>query len=79
MAELESLLTVGEIARRLDCEVHRIEYIIRSRHIAPVCWAGHARVFSDADLDRIASELSRIERGRGESTQPDVEEHPIHG
>lgn len=79
MAELNSLLTVGEIARRLDREVHRIEYIIRSRGIAPVCWAGHARVFSDADLDRIASELNRIERERGESTQPDIKEHTIHG
>lgn len=66
MTQPESLLTVGEIARRLDEEVHRIEYVIRSRNIRPVGWAGNARVFCDADLDRIASELRRIAEDRGE-------------
>jgi hypothetical protein len=66
MTEPESLLTVGEIARRLSQPLHRIEYVIRSRHIRPVGWAGHARVFRDADLDRIASELRRIANDRGE-------------
>jgi hypothetical protein len=65
--EPETLLTVGEIARRLGWEVHRVEYVIRSRRIRPSGWAGHARVFRDADLQYIAAELERIARDRGES------------
>ncbi len=61
MEQLESLLTVGEIARRLDEKIHRVEYVIRSRQIPAVGWAGHARVFSPASLERIASELRRME------------------
>jgi len=67
MTEPETLLTVGEIARRLGREVHRVEYVIRSRRIRPSGWAGHARVFRDADLEYIAAELQRIARERGES------------
>lgn len=79
MAQPESLLTVGEIARRLDQEIHRIEYVIRSRNIRPVGWAGHARVFRDADLDHIASELRRIAEDRGEVVQTTVGEQQSHG
>lgn len=61
MTETETLLTVGEIARRLGQPLHRIEYIIRSRGIAPSGWAGHARVFAETDLQRIAAELRRID------------------
>ena len=79
MTQPESLLTVGEIARRLDQEVHRIEYVIRSRNIRPVGWAGHARVFRDADLDRIASELRRIAEDRGEVVATTAGEQQSHG
>lgn len=64
MSQPPLLLTVGEIARRLDTKVHRIEYIIRSRNIEATGWAGHARVFSQANLDHIASELTRIDANR---------------
>ena len=64
MEQTESLLTVGEIARRLDEKVHRIEYVIRSRQISEVGWAGHARVFSSASLERIRNELRRIDDDR---------------
>ncbi|NOT02119.1 MAG: MerR family transcriptional regulator [Phycisphaerales bacterium] len=57
--------TVGEIARRLGEPIHRIEYIIRARDIAPIVRAGNVRVFSDADVDRIASELHRIDTEKG--------------
>ena len=56
--------TVGEIARRLRKPVHRIEYVIRSRAIRPSSLAGNARVFSEADVERIASELRRIDADR---------------
>ncbi|MFH1924152.1 MAG: MerR family transcriptional regulator [Planctomycetota bacterium] len=57
--------TIGEIARRLGEPVHRVEYVIRSRNIPPVATAGNARIFSEAAVDRIASELRRIDEERG--------------
>lgn len=57
--------TVGEIARRLSEPVHRIEYVIRSRGIQPSGLAGVARVFTDSDVERIASELRRIDAEKG--------------
>ena len=59
---LSHLPTVGVIAHELGVPLHRVEYIIRARGIAPVGRAGNARVFSDADVQRIAAEL------RGESS-----------
>jgi len=57
--------TVGEIARRTGYPQHRVEYVIRSRDIRPTARAGNARIFSEADVDRIASELRRIDAERG--------------
>lgn len=56
--------TVGEIARLTGRPVHRVEYVIRTRNIKPRGLAGNARVFENADVERIASELRRIERER---------------
>ena len=52
-----ALLTVGEIARRTRAPVHRVEYILRTRDIAPASWAGNARVFAEDDLRFVAKEL----------------------
>jgi len=59
--------TVGEIARRLGVAVHRVEYVIRARRVRPSGWAGNARVFTEADVDRIRSELRRIDAEKGGS------------
>lgn len=56
--------TVGVIARRLGVPLHRVEYVIRSRDIQPASVAGNARVFTEADVDFIASELRRIDAER---------------
>jgi len=56
--------TVGSIAEQLGVPVHRIRYVIESRRIEPSGRAGNARIFTDADVERIASELRRIERDR---------------
>ena len=56
--------TIGVIARRLNEPVHRIEYVIRSRNITPAATAGNARVFTEADVSLIASEIRRIEADR---------------
>ena len=57
--------TVGEIARRLSEPIHRVEYVIRSRNIRPESRAGNCRVFSEAAVGRIASELKRIDAEKG--------------
>ena len=53
--------TVGEIARRLKQPTWRIGYIIRSRQIEPSARAGNIRVFTDADVERIANALKHID------------------
>jgi hypothetical protein len=57
--------TIGEIARRLDQPIHRIEYMIRARRILPCGWAGNARVFPEDAVDAIAAELQRIDAAKG--------------
>ena len=69
MCEVAIVPTVGEIARRLGEPIHRIEYVIRSRNIRPTCRAGSVRVFTDADVERIASYLRRIDDRRNAEFQ----------
>jgi len=56
--------TVGEIARRLQVPLHRVQYVIRSRGISPTTRAGNIRVFSESDVRRIGRELDRISAER---------------
>jgi DNA-binding transcriptional MerR regulator len=65
MADASHLPTVGEIARRLDAPTHRIQYILRTRAIRPSGIAGNSRVYTEADVERIATELRAIEHRRG--------------
>jgi DNA-binding transcriptional MerR regulator len=64
IAKVQPAPTVGEIARRVGTPVHRVEYVIRSRGIKPISVAGNARIFSEADVQHIASELRRIDEER---------------
>ena len=59
-----SLPTVGEIAHRLGQPIHRIDYIIRTRELQPIGWAGNARIFADEDVALVARELRRIDEMR---------------
>jgi DNA-binding transcriptional MerR regulator len=61
--------TVGVIARRLGVPIHRVEYLIRSRNLQPVSRAGNLRVFAESDVDRIASELRRMDADRKGAVQ----------
>ena len=63
-APVETIPTVGEIARRLSQPLHRIEYVIRARDIQAVGRAGNCRVFDDNAVERIAQELRRIDAER---------------
>jgi hypothetical protein len=58
-------LTLGRIAQRLGEPLHRIAYIVESRHLKPSGRAGCLRIFSESDLQYIASELRRIDAERG--------------
>ncbi len=79
MSQPPLMLTVGEIARRLDTKVHRIEYVIRSRNIEATGWAGHARVFSESSLQRIAGELNRMDADRRHVPVSITEKEITHG
>ena len=57
--------TVGEIARRIGCPIHRIEYVIRARNLTPKGRAGNARIFAEADVRYIAAEIRRIDAEKG--------------
>lgn len=57
--------TVGEIARRNGVPIHRVEYVIRSRHILPIGKAGNSLIYNSEAVERIASELRRIDEERG--------------
>lgn len=56
---LPALLTVGELAKRLDVPIHRVEYLIRSRNLQPAQRAGNNRVFTESDLQYLAGIINR--------------------
>ena len=56
------LLTVTEIADRLNVPPHAVTYVIKTRGIRTNRWAGHARLFDEAAVERIAGELDRIKQ-----------------
>ncbi len=65
MQAVNALPTVGQIAKRLGVPNHRVTYVIETRGITPVGVAGNARVFTEADVEHIESELRRIDADRG--------------
>lgn len=64
MHNVSTLPTVGEIARRTGYPIHRVEYAIRTRGIAPAGRAGNTRVFREDDVQRIADELRHMDEVR---------------
>ncbi len=56
---MSKALTVGEIARRLGWPNHQVEYLIRSRRIAPAFRAGNLRVFPETIIEQLRQERSR--------------------
>ena len=59
------IASLGEIARRLNVPIHRVEYVIRSRNIKPLLVAGGRRFYSGSQVQRIASEIRRIDEEKG--------------
>jgi predicted DNA-binding transcriptional regulator AlpA len=67
--KISSALTVGELARRIGCPVHKIEYLIRSRNIQPIQRAGNARVFSEKDRPSSRRKSGELVNGRQAMTE----------
>ena len=55
-------LTTGEIARRLNVPIHRVDYLIKSRDIHPTERAGHLRIFDTAALNTFRREIEGVTR-----------------
>lgn len=66
----QELLTVGDIARRLNTSVHRVSYAIETYRIAPVMRAGIIRLFSLEQLPAIESALRRTAEAGGRMPTP---------
>lgn len=55
----------GEIAKRLNEPLHRVAYVIRTRQIQPLLVTGGRYFYSEAAVQRIASEIRRIDEEKG--------------
>ena len=52
--------TTGRIAAKLGVPVHRVQYIIDTRSIAPAAYAGRLRLFDREAVARVRYELNVI-------------------
>ena len=53
----EELYLLGDVARMLEVQPHRIVYLFTANKIAEVPMLGKRRVFAPDDVSRIAKEL----------------------
>lgn len=61
----KGLLSVGEIASQFDVSVSQVQYVIRSRALAPVQIIGNLRLFASATVRQIGRQLAAIVKERG--------------
>ena len=64
MSPEQIAITIGEIARRLNVPIHRVEYTVRSRNIQPISTAGNLRIFDVAAIDHVAAILLEMDKKR---------------
>jgi hypothetical protein len=62
---MPTLLTLGDIAKRIGEPIHRVRYAIESRKIEPAGRAGQLRMFLESDVELIQSVLRRIDDAKG--------------
>jgi hypothetical protein len=60
----ERLYAVGDIARELGVDLHRVLYLLRSRDIQPVCKIGSNRAYSADAVRLVERELQNDLRRR---------------
>ena len=56
--------TIGRIAEKLGARPHRVDYVVKSRGIAPAARAGTLRLFDREGVARIRYELNSIDARR---------------
>jgi hypothetical protein len=61
MSSQPAALTVGHISKQLCEPVWKIDYVIKTRKIEPVCRAGHLRVFNEDALEQIVDAIREID------------------
>lgn len=71
------LLSLGDIAQLLGESKARVAYIIDSRGIKPAGRAGIVRVFGEDAVDRIRTELRRIDQRK--AGEPQATPRPTDG
>jgi DNA-binding transcriptional MerR regulator len=58
----EQLFLIGDVSRRLDVKPHRIAYLYLTRKLQePALRLGNRRIFTEADVKRIAEALGKKE------------------
>ena len=63
--DVSSLMTLGELARKLGEPTHRVQHVVRTRsHIRPVGRAGILRLISFDALEQVRTELAQIDAKR---------------
>lgn len=58
--EMDTLLTVGQVAKELACPIWQVQYLLRARDIKPVCRVGVLRLFQTDIVDILQQELDVI-------------------
>ena len=58
--------TTGRIAAKLGVPVHRVQYIISTRAIAPAAYAGRLRLYDRDAVAMVRHALTAIDARRGE-------------
>jgi hypothetical protein len=53
--------TVGEVARRLNAPLHKVNYVVRTRGIRPAATAGAYRLFTVEQVAKIGEALAEID------------------
>ncbi len=59
-----TLDTPGKIAAKLGVPLWRVQYVLATRDISPVAYAGRLRLFDRAAVARIRHEINAIEARR---------------
>lgn len=56
-------LTVGELAEKLDCPIHKVQYLLTTRRIDPIRRVGGYRIFSPEVVERLKPEIRDTKAG----------------
>lgn len=60
----EELLTIGDVAKRLDVPQYRIVYLLQRGRVPEPPRLSGRRIFTEQDMDHIANQLNQPHAGR---------------